>query len=342
MRFSTPVTVTWFREEETTLAWLSVAAMITAIVIQWIVIDHNMFRRFLTLTQVKVLYDAYASVSAGTIASGYATAKFAEAVYESNIESILQVYKLIKDVHSGVEHRVEHPFKQPGDLFIFDIRFSIFMSLNTMALVLTMFLEADSYVSNKNKSHKYQNAICQFGLFFYHLVEVSSRVFSLGFLIFAFREHAAGFSVAIIIGMVVVRLLAYASVRRCAGEAKRASIGQCVTSAIVDSVMPTKGAFQVASVVSTLEAAVAVLLYINLSSPTKLEKIVVSSAIGGCFLLKFILAKCVLEQFGKYRYIDSDLQENTEVPGFVKKAQEVYEAEGVERTVIKMVTKFLV
>ena len=80
------VTVQWFQEGETVLAWLSVSAIALSVLVQWVLVDRTARRRLMSLLQCKILVDAINSLRGGSINAGYATAKFSEAVYEATTE----------------------------------------------------------------------------------------------------------------------------------------------------------------------------------------------------------------------------------------------------------------
>ena len=77
------VTMEWYAEGESRLVALSCCCICLGIGVQVVLVDKGMKRRLMSISQVKLLVDGYASLKGGVLTQGYGTAKFTEAVYEA-------------------------------------------------------------------------------------------------------------------------------------------------------------------------------------------------------------------------------------------------------------------
>ena len=283
------VTVGWFRDSETVLAWLSVGAISLSVLVQWALVDKTFWRRLLTLSQLKVLVDAFSSLRAGSVVPGYATAKFSEAVYEATSEGILQIFKAVKDYHNG----------EAVDTFLL---VSIFSSVNTVALVLLMYLEQGVV---PKQSQLCERVVRKCGLHLYHTSEILLRIFTLALL--GFGLGRLSFVVGIL--CLFVRAVVLVGFQRHGGHGDW-SLGLVLTVFFVDSVCNDRRSFRILSVMTVIESAVFV--WFATSHGNTDHRLGVGHArvawvlAGACVALKFATHCVVMEGYGRFsaRYID--------------------------------------
>jgi hypothetical protein len=198
-------------------------------------VDTTWFRRLLTTTHLKLLFDGFKSYTQETMTAGYGTAKFVEAVYEATVEATLQCYKAFQDHADGKGLSAE-------------LLFSVGMSFNAIATALMLFLEP-------NVTFKFDCAegLPYLGLYLYHVVEIAFRVFSFSLLGFASMQSYGRITFAALFVVIVLRT----GIRRffCAGM----PVGMLVAAVFVDSAWPDIASYRTGSALTILENALFVI-----------------------------------------------------------------------------------
>ena len=256
------VTLEWFSNTSDShsiaMAWASVGCISLGTLVQVVLVDKSAKRKLMSLTQVKLLVDAWHSYTEGALTQGYGTGKFVEAVYEAFLEvhnnsshfSHLTVIFCSFYSSQGClqSYWVSRNYEIHGEMPSVLLVGSIVSSINAMALVLVLFFQGKSHIEGATDNSRVK--IC---IYLYHFAEVALR--TCFFALIGITLEAG----TLLVLPVIVLLRFW--IRKSTGD--QAPTSMVFTSIFIDSAFTGVHAFRLASAITLAETLASVLLAIT-------------------------------------------------------------------------------